>query len=467
MTDRSDRLSRSVTALPPCGLGQQGSQWYRTLLDLCPETVADVLVHCIATILRRGKHDYSIVHQLLMEDHARVARHAAMPLLRGFPLRCTAAQLQNLDDLLHAANRYCDRRSFLGLIAKKLTRPSMTIAQRIHWLAMGVIVRPDCYLDPLKDLVQRRERRISHLAEFLRRAAPIIDELTVPALKYYISLLGSTLGRWISRDSDIMETESSSVAPCIYEMVQRLAVLPDPEASAALDALTSDPSLASWDLNLIAARDRQRVIRRDALYHHPTGDQVCNTLRDGPPANPGDLAALVTDRLDEIAVRIRTENTDDWRQYWSVDERPVTPKPENSCRDAILSDLRQRLPAEVDAQPEGRYANEGQADIRVACNGFHVPIEIKRDSHTELWSAIRNQLIERYVSDPATGGHGIYLVFWFGPKRTPRPPSGDRIAVPDNLREQLEAILSTEERCRITVRVIDVSAPPRDPEASQ
>ena len=465
----NDRQVRQALAFrygsPALRLGQQGSQWYRTLLDLCPETVADVLVHCIATILRRGKHDYSIVHQLLMEDHARVARHAAMPLLRGFPLRCTAAQLQNLDDLLHAANRYCDRRSFLGLIAKKLTRPSMTIAQRIHWLAMGVIVRPDCYLDPLKDLVQRRERRISHLAEFLRRAAPTIDELTVPALEYYISLLGSTLGRWISRDSDIMETESSSVAPCIYEMVQRLAVLPDPEASAALDALTSDPSLASWDLNLITARDRQRVIRRDALYRHPTGDQVCNTLRDGPPANPGDLAALVTDRLDEIAVRIRTDNTDDWRQYWNVDqyERPVTPKPENSCRDAILSDLRQRLPAEVDAQPEGRYANDGRADIRVACNDFHVPIEIKRDSHRELWSAIRNQLIERYVSDPATGGHGIYLVFWFGTGDSPLSPRGVRPARPDELRERLTAMLSEEIRRRTSVCVVDVSPPSRCP----
>ena len=96
-------------------------------------------------------------------------------------------------------------------------------------------------------------------------------------------------------------------------------------------------------------------------------------------------------------------------------------------------------------------------------NDFHVPIEIKRNSHRELWSAIRNQLIERY----ATRGHGIYLVFWFGPKCTPRPPSGDRPAIPDNLREQLEAILSTEVRRRILVRVIDVSAPPRDPEASR
>ena len=287
----SDRQVRQALAFryssPALRTGQQGSAWYRTLLDRCPETVADVLVRCAATILRGGKHDYSIVHQLLMEDHARVAHHAAMPLLRGFPLRCTAAQRRNLDDLLHAAYRYADRRSFLGLISEKLSRPSMTVAHRVHWLAIGVITRPDCYLDPLKNLVQRREPRISHLAEFLRRARPAIDELTVPALKYYVGLLGSTVGRWVSRDSDITETESSSVAPCVYEMIQRLAVLPDPEASEALDELASDTALSSWNLNLVTARDRQRVVRRDTLYRHPSVDQTCDTLHDGPSATPG------------------------------------------------------------------------------------------------------------------------------------------------------------------------------------
>ncbi|MDE0227634.1 MAG: hypothetical protein OXJ62_02115 [Spirochaetaceae bacterium] len=268
----SDKMVRQALAFRYCSpalrLRLQDSAWYGTLLDRCPETVADVLVRCAATILRSGKHDYSIVHQLLGDDHARVARHAAMPLLRGFPLRCTAAQLQSLDDLLHAAHRYADRRSFLGLIADKLSRPSMTVAQRVHWLAMGVIFLPHRYLDPLSDFVGRRERRLSHLAEFLRSAGPTIHELEVPALKYYISLLGGTLGRWFSHDSDILATESASVAPCVYEMIQRLAALPDPEASAALDELATDEALSSWKLNLATARDRQRVVRRDALHRH-------------------------------------------------------------------------------------------------------------------------------------------------------------------------------------------------------
>ena len=41
----------------------------------------------------------------------------------------------------------------------------------------------------------------------------------------------------------------------------------------------------------------------------------------GAPANAGDLAALVSDRLRELAVKIRTGNTDDWRQYWNEEPR--------------------------------------------------------------------------------------------------------------------------------------------------
>ena len=448
---------------PAPSIQNQGSGWYRILLNRYPVTVADVLVRCIAAVLRSGQHDDSIVHQLVMEDHADVARHAAMRLLRGFPLRCTVPQLLILDPLLHAAHRYADRPSFLELIAERHSLPSMTVAQRVHWLAMGVIVCPQTYLDRIKEFVQRREQRISHLAEFLLRAGPTIDELTVPALKYYVSLLGSTVGRWVWHDSEIETTASSSVSSCVYEMIQRLAGLPEREASIALEALASDTALSSWHSNVIPARDRQRVVRRDAVYRHPGVDQVCNTLHDGPPANSADLAALVTDRLHEIAVCIRTGNTDDWQQYWNVDQygHALAPKPENSCRNALLSDLLQRLPSAVEAAREVQHANSTRADIQISYQGAHIPVEAKRNDHQDLWTAIRSQLIVRYVSEPATGGYGIYLVFWFGTEHTPRSPAGVRPASADELRVQLEAMLSTEERRKISACVIDVSAPPR------
>ena len=56
-----------------------------------------------------------------------------------------------------------------------------------------------------------------------------------------------------------------------------------------------------------------------------------------------------------------------------------------------------------------------RSDIRVDYNAaFHVPIEIKKNTHSDLWSAMHDQLIRYYCSDPDTDGFGIYLVFWFG-----------------------------------------------------
>ena len=164
-----------------------------------------------------------------------------------------------------------------------------------------------------------------------------------------------------------------------------------------------------------------------------------------------------------MAVRIPASNTNDWRQYWNEDSngQPEDPKNENSCRDALLSDLKERLPEGVDAQPEGRYAYEGRADIRVSHQDFNVPVEVKKNSHPNLWSAPRQQLVARYASDPATGGYGIYLVFWFGKERTQPSPDGPRPTTPEQLREQLQNTLTPEENRKITVCVIDVGKPDR------
>ena len=106
---------------------------------------------------------------------------------------------------------------------------------------------------------------------------------------------------------------------------------------------------------------------------------------------------------------------------------------------------------------KGSTRRDTRADIRVSCRDFQVPVEIKKNSHPDLWRACRAQLIEHYTRDPATDGYGIYLVFWFGPRLTQRSPSGRRPANPKELRERLEETLTEDERRKISIKVIDVS----------
>ena len=437
------------------------AKWYLRWLNSRPELVADVLVQCAVPAIRGGKEYvpelYQLVHQ---KSHSRVAAHATPRLLASFPLRCSLRQLGKLDELLWAALQHADRTVLQAILEEKLSRRSLNLAQRIHWLAAGVIMAPGTYLKPLESLVEGKDDRIRKMAAFFSpdESLPFLE---VRALRSLINLMGRTFDPIGSagRVTSGRVTSEMRAAQQVDQLIRRLASLAGDDVALALDELVDDEALSKWRVLLERVRDQQRIIHRDASYQHPAVDQVRETLSNKAPANAGDLAALLVHSLEQLAQKIRTSNTNDWYQYWREDTRNdlKNPKIENRCRDALLSDLRSLLPPGVDAQPEGQYANDRRSDIRVSYEAFNVPVEIKRDRDTRLWSALHDQLIAQYTIDPATGGHGVYLVFWFGGGRVTPPPHGRRPSGPAELRQRLEEQLIEPERRRIAVRVIDVS----------
>ena len=460
-------------------------KWYRRLLEARPQIVAEVQVQFAICEFRGGReHIYKLWELAHDPDHAQVAQYASLPLLRAFPTRCKLNQLSALDQLLWAAIQQADRTALAELIDQKQSRPSMNLAQRVHWLAAGVIVSPRAYSDLLRDSVQEQNGRIRHLTAFFFTQDDLpfrfLNKLGIPTWELLIRLVGSYVepesesfqeGGYSPEDPKFIHqfihnffasrragSNGARAQQFIHQLIHNLSASPAKDASDALDRLLAEPRLSRWHYVLSRAQDAQRVTWRDAGYRHPTIEQVCRTLNSGTPANAGDLAALVMDRLRELADQIRSSNTDDWRQYWNLDSyrRPKDPRPENSCRDALLSDLRLLLPQGVDAQPEGQYANDKRADIRVSYGGFQVPVEIKKNNHLDLWSALQKQLIPKYTSAPDADGYGIYLVFWFGKKCTQSPPSGPPPADAKELKERLEATLSPDEARKISVCVIDV-----------
>ena len=252
-----------------------------------------------------------------------------------------------------------------------------------------------------------------------------------------------------------------STSAAVDGLISQLALLADAEALKILAGLVNDPHLARWHSHLVRARERQHHLLRDLSYTHPDIKQVQRTLKDRAPANAADLAALLSDALKSIADHVRGASGNPWRQFWNEDRygRPKSAKPEESCRDVLLELLVARLPVEVDVAPEGRYAADTRADIRVFHDGYNVPIEIKKNEHRDLWSALQRQLIGQYTTDPATSGYGIYLVLWFGPDETKPPPDGPRPATPEELQEMLEKDLTDEQARKISVIVMDATRP--------
>ena len=457
--------------------GHYQPEWFKRLLATRPQTVADVYIRFALSEFKRDSNAIQDIDQISSNpDYAEVARIATIPLLKAFPTRCRYEQVEILEHLLTAAIRHADRSTLQNLVEGKLSRTSMNVAQRARWLAAGLIVSPGKYNHCVESFVGTGRGRVSRTYglmsllhpdsfERLRFPEPGISELVLLTRLFGCDIEPDAVFETEEFDED-GESKGGLVTPVmsaslfVREMIERLAADPNPEASEALEALLADNALSDWRDMLASRLHTQRRIRRDASYHRLTIEQVNQTLKGGTPANAGDLAALVMDRLSELAITIRDGNTDDWRQYWNLPHgHDPTPKHEDYCRDTFLSDLRPLLhPDGVDAQPEGQYANEKRADIRIAFqDDFQVPVEVKKNSHRDLWSAMHNQLIKQYVRDPATDGYGIYLVFWFGKEYTWAAPSGKRPDSPQELQDRLTATLSRDEVRKISVCVIDVS----------
>ena len=122
-----------------------------------PELVADILVTVAASGYREDG-SVAVVYWDLAHDrpHAGVARLASLRLLAAFPIRCAAKQVRSLDLLLRAALQYADRARLLALVDSKLGKRSMNDAQRVRWLACGVLAEPGRYQARLRDFVEGR-----------------------------------------------------------------------------------------------------------------------------------------------------------------------------------------------------------------------------------------------------------------------------------------------------------------------
>ncbi len=442
--------------------------WFKSLLHSHPQLVAEVLTAYVTAAFRSKKEQIAGVYALAyFDEYKSVARLAALEMLKAFPVRSTNQQLSALNLILRAAVCNADIQVLSTLIEKKIKPGSMNVAQRVSWLAAGVIAAPEKYLQSLADFTKAQESRVRHLAYFLTARHDQwlpFDQLPVAALDLLIRRIGGFFAPY-ELDGGGTWSPEMNASELVFRLISQLGSRAESEATYLLEALSADGDLHRWHAALQRAQFEQRAVRREASFRHPDIHQVNATLNQLEPANAGDLAALTMHVLHELADRIRNGNTNDYRQFWDEGQNRelVSPRHEEACREALLSDLQYRFEKlGIDAQPEGYYADNKRADIRVSfngTNGFEVPIEIKKNSHRDLWRAIHDQLIAKYTREPRAHGFGIYLVFWFGYDKTPPAPNRPRPRTAEELEKRLHATLSVDETRKISVCVIDVAKP--------
>ena len=439
--------------------------WYRWALEHRPEPISEALLKVTRSRVRR-RLDCNYLWDFGRNGSYRYVAHlAAAPLLRAFPTRCAEPQISALHSVLLAALRW--QVDGLGAFVEgRAAKRDLDVSQRSLWLAAGLLLSPERYVPRIAAFLGDGEEARSR--EIVRLLAPTdMDRLPMQwdtrELAAMIKLMGSRYSPWRPEGSgmaSVVDEDRWKVKGLISAWATTLASRTNRQATETLHSLVDDPALEPWHYMLKGKRDEQIVARRDATFAVPDLRAVQQTLANGEPGNPADLAALVADRLERLGREIRHGSTDDWRQYWNEGEygRPTHPKREESCCKALLSALQKELPSGVDAHRESVHSRDRRSDIRVFFNGHAIPVEVKKDSNRQLWSAVADQLVPRYTTAPESSGFGIYLVLWFGQGKTPVPPTGRRPKTPGELCARLEEQLAGPSRHKISVIVIDVSA---------
>ena len=326
-------------------------RWLSQLLQDRPRPIADALTRAIRQKLAMGILPASEVRALAEQDHGDVAALVCQPLLRTFPAESGTEFLEALGWLLTAALKSCDGNQLERTIRHRLRNEELPEVQRIYWAAAGFLLAPGRYSRELQGFANEPDRLGTLLDFQCRIGSPheVAPRFEASELKLLIAMTGVAMA-----GAEVTEARRELMSGLIWG----LSSLRTLESADILQELKDAPAFAPWALDVSVAIEDQSERRRVAEFRHCKIDQVTKTLENGRPANAGDLAALVVDEVGLLSVQIRDGSASSWKQFWNVDgyNRATDPRPEESCRDAILLALQRRLGRlGIDAQPEGRY----------------------------------------------------------------------------------------------------------------
>lgn len=263
-----------------------------------------------------------------------------------------------------------------------------------------------------------------------------------------------------------------------------LTVLQERGTLASIDALTRIAGTfpdTPWLMRLVLSAEQ--VTRRETWLPPAPADFL--SLVGRSDRRLIDDAGQLVDVVLESLVRLQQELQGETPSASTLWERGATtnhrPKDEEAFSDEVVRHFRRDLQRhgiisnrEVEIRHrDGKRPGE-EVDIRVeairsSSDGgpvqvFAALVESKGCWHPELMTAMKTQLVDRYLSQNPTVADGIYLVAWFDPtswdptdnrKKSIVGVRGDIGALRDALSEQAEA-LSVNGR-RIHAIVLDVS----------
>ena len=443
--------------------------WKTAVMQDRPELVCDAYVAIARAKLAKGDQMVDGLRELMTEDAFKPFRtDTALKFLCDFP----NANPYRLDELFDGVFATPAAHSGFLALADRVLTGAVPVDQRQHdmWLAAAYLLSPSRYEAELEAAATLRPAIVFDLRDhtgYNAHGDRQPNALPLPQLEFLARLTGTLYpetgfptGGWGGN------TNPWDAAEYCGKLINAISAVPSEAATEALRRLEADAKMVSYNPRLRHALANQEKRRRESEYDRPDWPSTIKALSNGAPATVADLHALLLDQLDDLRKRIARENTDVYKSFWNLDSysRPKTPRPEEACRDTLVTLLRPALaPQGVTVEPESHMVADKRADISAAMPGRKILCEWKRDYHADLWTAADQQLERFYAHDPEAKGFGVYGVLWFGDKRpSPMPKHPDGLEPPKSaaqLEQMLRDRIPADRRNRLAVLVIDVSGP--------
>jgi len=449
---------------------QNSRQWKEHIFEERPDLVESVFEDLARAALRSKKKHISILYDIVHSHQTRYWRsRLALRLLSDFP----SASPECLRYMVLAAifDPECHN-DFLELSKATINaRGRVRGEQRAIWLVAGFLLSEQDFQTPFVNYAKPRDWVVWIVREIVGQARvsdsdkPI--ELSVEHLETVIRLVGEKYKN-VSHPTGILSGNRNpwNASDFVLKGINALSAIAELDASYALKRLLFNDGLSSYHESLSHAMTTQATIRREAQYKQPAWSEVTEALRGGRPANVADLHALILYHLETLRIQIRQSNTDIYKAFWRCNARGAVERPEieDICRDRLIDLLKPRLiHLDIHIEPEAHMAADKRADIVILLPGQKLPLELKRDTHADLWHACESQLERLYTRDPEAEGYGIYVVFWFGNQRAGRlsvPPTGiDRPESANDLEIALRSVIPNDKRHYLEAIVFDVTTP--------
>lgn len=464
-----DATLKSAIAFHYVERDEKEPAWLHEIIGLHPALATEAFIGFWKPQFKARCEHIDAIHELANQPEMKeIASLAALPLLSEFS-NCHPTPLEYL---LWAALQYAKPSELLELTRTVLSRVrAVRGVQRVLWLSAAFLISPGEFVVGLRKFVGNDKDKAYRFLKFTsgafrtfnREHCIPMDHVTLGMIIEVVAAVFPPFDR--SEKTDARVTNAENASRTIYNLIDKLKAMKEQVAGDVLKHLLAQYSLKFWREDLLQALAIQRQNCREAYFRYPTTQQVIETIHGGKPANVRDLKELVIGHVKTLRDDYRNGPLDGYKDFWNLDPygRAISAIPENDCRDRLLGRLKPLLLClDIQAEPEGHYAEDKRADIKVIFSTYNLPLEIKRHYHKDLWTAATEQLHARYSRDPGADGHGVYLIFWFGADYKKVPKRSDNTQSPNSaveLENMLRQSIPEEMKHYTEVIVLDCSRP--------